>query len=397
MKKIITSFLAVLLIASFCGCSTENSNNMSALSNLSSEIQGEENQKTDSKETVLLHSKVSETWDSGVVVNANLTSIDSEALPTYSGVMQTFKTDDLLGPLGISTDNAIASGKGQATYLVTGETEYFEFTDERYFSNNLSNFGYHTKLLDKVNNILIFDGSKTNTETFSTGKNLDFETLDKVKSKIQEILHELNITVINEPVCCTMDYETMSAESERQYEAAVEDGSLYQKQNISKDDECYVFYYLFSLEGMPVSPFYSGVYGKSPMTGTSLKICYDKNGIEGVEFAYCPIANKISEAKPVISADDIIQKEKEKYDTIILDGSYTIYDIRLEYIPQLVVSPFENSYNFIPVWRFSVEHSYILGKEGGTKKPFQVSETVYDVYDALTGEQILTSNKSSNT
>ena len=94
-----------------------------------------------------------------------------------------------------------------------------------------------------------------------------------------------------------------------------------------------------------------------------------------------------SEAQPVISLEEILEKEKAKYDSIILEGEYTIYDIRLEYIAQPVASE-ENAFNLIPVWRFSVEHRYEQAAKTEDGESFEVVQNTYDLYDALTGEEI---------
>lgn len=52
------------------------------------------------------------------------------------------------------------------------------------------------------------------------------------------------------------------------------------------------------------------------------------------------------------------------------------------------ISSQENRFIFLPVWRFSVAHMYEVDKGDGTGSALQVEETSFDIYDAITGEEI---------
>ncbi|MEG1427583.1 MAG: hypothetical protein RSC76_07840 [Oscillospiraceae bacterium] len=72
---------------------------------------------------------------------------------------------------------------------------------------------------------------------------------------------------------------------------------------------------------------------------------------------------------------------------MILEGEYLIYDIRLEYIAKPIFEK-ENTYNLIPVWRFSTEHSFDLNKGDGTASSEYVTDIEYNLFDAITGEEL---------
>lgn len=85
--------------------------------------------------------------------------------------------------------------------------------------------------------------------------------------------------------------------------------------------------------------------------------------------------------------EEILAREEEKYNSLILEGEYFIYEIRQEYIAQPISSQ-ENSFTFLPVWRFCIANSYEIDKGDGTGSALQVEETSFDIYDAITGEEI---------
>lgn len=52
------------------------------------------------------------------------------------------------------------------------------------------------------------------------------------------------------------------------------------------------------------------------------------------------------------------------------------------------VSSQENSFAFLPVWWFCIANSYEIDKGDRTGSALQVEETSFDIYDAITGEEI---------
>lgn len=349
----------------------------------------------DSEQGVLFYSEISETWDSGVVVDADVTAIKEETLSIYTGKLRIFTVDELAEAFGLSVDSATSSMTDDSLEgYVPGTYTYLEFEDNRTLISNMARFWYENETFVKTRDLLTVHGSEANAEAFRTGKNLDFATIEQAQTEIQAVLDKLEIPVIREPRCYTLDYESLSAENERQYALTMEmvegfdQSFMPEKLEIQKDDACYLFYYPVAIDGMPVSPYSSGVYGDgSLMAGTELIACYNKDGLAGLTLEYQPLVQEKSEAQPVIPLEEIVEKEKAKYDSVILEGEYTIYDIRLEYIAQ-PVSTEENSYNLIPVWRFSVEHRYEQAAKSDAGESFEVVRNTYDLFDAFTGEEI---------
>lgn len=145
---------------------------------------------------------------------------------------------------------------------------------------------------------------------------------------------------------------------------------------------------LVAVNGLSLSPYLNGVYGDGSLTsGTELVVCYDKNGIAGFDFTFVPDDITASNGETALSLEEILAREEEKYNSLILEGEYFIYEIRQEYIAQPISSQ-KNRFTFLPVWRFSVTHTYEVDKGDGTGSALQVEETSFDIYDAITGEEI---------
>ncbi len=163
------------------------------------------------------------------------------------------------------------------------------------------------------------------------------------------------------------------------------------QKDITEDDSCYMFYYTIAANGMPVSRSSNGVYGDgSLISGTELVACYSRDGLVGLFLEYQPLVQTQSEVQAVIPLQEILKKERAKYDAIITQGDYLIHEICLEYIVQPVSSK-DNAINLIPVCRFYIEHSFVQqGAKGGDNKgeDFLVKESTWDIFNAVTGEML---------
>lgn len=399
MKRLLAAAAAFCILFCLCSCAEpvgETSTATSAPTESQAENDSVDGQDLSSgeSEAVLSYERIEETWDSGVAVDADVTTINQDVLSTYTGTLRTFNIDELTEVLGLSQEDAVSSYTDQSTgtYLL-GDYIYLLFEDNRGLICNAAWFSYESDTFLTVRDLLTVHGSEANADVFLTGKNLDFATIEQAQAEIQAVLDNLEIPVVREPRCYTLDYDSLSAENERQYAITMEmaegmEAFIPEKLEISEEDACYVFYYPVAIDGMPVSPYSNGVYGDgSLMGGTELIACYNRDGLAGLYLEYQPLMQEKSEAQPVISLEEILEKEKAKYDSVILEGEYTIYDIRLEYIAQ-PVSAEENSYNLIPVWRFSVEHEYELNKGDEQGSSIRITQNIYDLFNAFTGEEI---------
>lgn len=345
----------------------------------------------------LLQKEVHEEWSTNVRVDADVSFIDSKRLPTYTGSLRIFTVEELAKALKFSPESAISSTTTNEAHmhLGVGPYTYLEFENNSFLICSGDSFQYCIgDTYNKMINLLEVIGREDRENLFLTGDELNFATREKALTEIETVLDELGIPVMNQPKCLTVDYAVISAEKdnpEGRLREQVTNTFLPDKEGITEDDSCYMFYYTIAANSMPVSRSASGVYGDgSLLCGTELIACYNKDGLVGISLTYQPLTETQSEAQPVIPLEEILEKERAKYDAIITQGDYLINEIRLEYIAQ-PRSIDENAVTLIPVWRFYIEHSYVqegAQKGGNTAEDFLVKESTWDVFDAITGEML---------
>lgn len=406
MRKFEKAMSVVLLLLILCGCSTGeqdigSSSLTAVVSGTESSSQGESDSAEEGEEAlssgqILSSTHMQESWESGVEVDAEVNYIEQPKLKTYTGSLRVFTASEVADALGISLGEAVESQiiPSSPEGLVEGEYAYYKFEDESYLVCNTARVDYASETAAKVQDLLVLEGSETNGQLFLTGEDLPFATIQQAEEAAQSLIDTLAIPVIEDPVIYSLDYQSLNAENERQYQLATDLssglGTTFSptKLEIAEDDACYVLVYTIALDGFPMSPDLNGVFGDGSLTpGTELAICYDEQGIAGVSFEYIPLVDTATDPEDSLSLEEILEREKEKYNSLILEGSYLIYAIRQEYIAQPVSSE-ENFYRFLPVWRFSVEHTYEIDKGDGSGSTFQVVERTFDIYHALTGEQL---------
>ena len=405
MKRILTGLAACCLLCAFCSCGAKDKAEETILSSGAvSEVSlpgtmvspGPGSEKFGSgEEKVISQISLAETWDSGVTVDAEVSLINQEKLATYTGNLRIFTAEEAASALGLSLEDAVDSqiNPSSPEGLVEGEHAYYQFEDGSSFVCNTTRVFYYTETYLKIHDLLVLHGKDANNKIFLTGEALPFATIEEAQGEIQGVIEQLDLPVIDEPACYTLNYEDLYEENERQYEASEELVSGLEmeppaKLEITEDDACYVFVYPVAVDGLPLSPYLNGVYGDGSLTsGTELVVCYDKNGIAGFDFTFVPDDITASNGETALSLEEILAREEEKYNSLILEGEYFIYEIRQEYIAQPISSQ-KNRFTFLPVWRFSVAHTYEVDKGDGTGSALQVEEISFDIYDAITGEEI---------
>lgn len=222
-----------------------------------------------------------------------------------------------------------------------------------------------------------------NDESFLAKNDLSFSSREQVVKESINILSELDIDVDSSPMIYSFskgDPYTVLAFSQ--------DGVVEKTTFFSQD--CYLLEFQITVENMPVSKEMSGsVKAGNSVGGTAVKIVYSSQGIEDFSFEYdYSFVKNLSENQKAITAEEALEKLDEKYDSIILEGGYTVERINFEYIP--IQDQKENQVILAPVWRFGINHAIQFpGKEDSTEIVEQ-SERSFIIFDAITGEEILT-------
>ena len=152
MKRWIVLVLASLIFLSLCSCAEPAEESNAGVSSATQDESTPENEpaqqsSADSETGVLSHSTISETWDSGVVVDADVTAIKEEILSTYTGELRVFTVDELAEAFGLSVDSATSSITDDSLEgYVPGTYTYLEFEDNRILISNMAHFSYEVNL-----------------------------------------------------------------------------------------------------------------------------------------------------------------------------------------------------------------------------------------------------------
>jgi len=266
------------------------------------------------------------------------------------------------------------------------------------------------ELEGKINYVFSDTGDDKNSHKFLTGKDLEFKSIKDSQLQIEKVINELGIDVIQDPLCYSIDYETLVSECEianaamneirdsireESPEESFDREGLFEFINVDKKDECYIFIYQILDDGIPLSIYSNGVFGDGSFTsGTSIRVVYSAEGIVSFQMNYqFENTEIISQNQKGITAEQALELLDKKYNTIILEGEYLVNDIVFEYIP-MPDQGSNSSYTLVPAWRFSVIHTTEqIGKEDAAET-ILTEVSSYVVFNAITGEEIITDYSS---
>ena len=337
---------------------------------------------------------ISTTMSSGVEVNAEVTlpetvSLDALSVHNVRIVTQNFEKAKkiLLGSKEIVEEETSETKES----LVNEPYRYCRTSDDFTLFSSGENIYFKGKHYDKVSAILDLSEAG-NSSIFRTDNNLDFASIKEAQKETTEILKQLNISVLSNPICYTLDYTNLINESEI-YNQALEkipDGQLKAEPiSIEKDDECYVFLYQLSANGLPISMHTNGVFGDGSWTsGTSVLCTYSADGLVSLKMDYQ--LEDLSENLTVSKGLDVgqaLERLDQKYNSMLLEGKYLVDSIEFEYVPMPNQGK-SNSYTLIPAWRFSILHTFEEAEKGNSANTITAQQRTNSVFHAITGTEL---------
>jgi len=283
--------------------------------------------------------------------------------------------------------------------LTNSTHKYYKTRDDFVLSLNGADIHFGGELEDKISNLSYYMG-----ENKLTGQDLGFKNIKDAQIEIEEIINELGIDVIQDPLCYSIDYATLASGCESfnamvsgfrdsiREENPEQSFSMegFESIYVDKEDECYIFIYQILDEGMPISIYSNGVFGDGSFTpGTDVRVIYSADGIVSFRMNYqFENTEIISQNQKGITADQALDLLDKKYNTIILEGEYLVNDIVFEYVP-MPEDGSSSNYILVPAWRFLVIHTTEqMGKENAAETVLTEMSN-YVVFNAITGEEII--------
>ena len=400
VKKHIKYIIMLIFITSLlASCKGENKINNPDESSVSQEDQSDNLQHKSSNNNNHINKKLT----AGVEVDADvniLSSVDLENLSIfkakliiqdYEKIKNMFLMDKEI--IEEQTDeNSLES-------LTNSIYKYYKTRDDFTLSLHGADIHFGGELGGKISNLSYYMG-----ENKLTGQDLGFKNIKESQIEIEEIINELGIDVIQDPLCYSIDYATLASGCEsfnatmNEIRDSIREEKPEQSFNIEglesiyvdKEDECYIFIYQILNEGMPISIYSNGVFGDGSFTpGTDVRVIYSAEGIVSFQMNYqFENTEIISQNQKGITADQALDLLDKKYNTIILEGEYLVNDIVFEYVP-MPDDGSSSNYILVPAWRFLVIHTTEqMGKENAAETVLTEMSN-YVVFNAITGEEII--------
>lgn len=198
-------------------------------------------------------------------------------------------------------------------------------------------------------------------EKINTKIDFAFATQSEADQDIKRILENIGISVYSKYECIPMEYEMLKTKNLEQFDG-LEDIEEFQKDisilnNIpwSQDYDCYCFVYYGTIDNWKLESTDREV-SNAIIPGSIIRVAYTENGIQKIEFSNIYGKQRELETGKIITIEQMLEIVNKKYDSIIMQGNYTITSIELEYVADVKNSI--GTYVLVPVWKCHILHEF---------------------------------------
>lgn len=392
MKKSVLLVVTFFILFLLGGCRTLDASNEEMKQDSQGDSSVGENSSQVSQKNIALDIpyQIDKTLENGIKVRTAVQispEIDINRLKTYK-VFDKKHDIEKAKALLLANKEIIASEENSID-----ENRVINITETKDGCSLLSNFRKDIRLYGSLGQEISFALNKNylsqekNDEKFLAKQELSFSTREQVTQAVLEIAKELDVNIISSPVI----YSFSKGQS---YTTPVfsESGMIEETKYFTRD--CYFLEFQIAVDNIPVSKEMSGSEKNgNGMSGTALEVLYSAEGIEEFYmYGDYEIVETLSENQKGISAEEALQRLEDKYDTIILEGEYTVERIDFEYIP---LPEKEGQYTLVPVWRFGINHAVEFSGKTDRTEIVRQNERSFVIFNAITGEEILTDSGSA--
>ena len=336
------------------------------------------------------NTRIEKDLSSGVIMDAEVSvpkGINYGSMPVYSVSMLEVPVEQFYQLF--MKNKKIEQENEQSTEekIGNGMFKYYVAEDGSNLTYNGGVFLYYSSAAYSNINISLEDDEKKE-ETFK--KDFGFENREESAEKIKKILRSLGIETYAEYECYSLDYQWLQEKNDAR-EQDIPDEKRADNSGIetvwNEDLNAYFFKFVAAIDNMPVTNEVREVKD-FVIPATDIEVVYTKNGIEQITISDCFKMNEEKYQTPIKNVDEIISRLDEKYNSIILDGKYTVEKIQLEYIPLETTEA--NSYELIPAWRFYVGHEMNIQNKDDSSKTELYKMPTQVLFNAIDGTEIQT-------
>lgn len=336
------------------------------------------------------NTRIEKDLSSGVIMDAEVSvpkGINYGSMPVYSVSMLEVPVEQFYQLF--MKNKKIEQENEQSTEekIGNGMFKYYVAEDGSNLTYNGGVFLYYSSAAYSNINISLEDDEKKG-ETFK--KDFGFENREESAEKIKKILRSLGIETYAEYECYSLDYQWLQEKNDAR-EQDIPDEKRADNSGIetvwNEDLNAYFLKFVAAIDNMPVTNEVREVKD-FVIPATDIEVVYTKNGIEQITISDCFKMNEEKYQTPIKNVDEIISRLDEKYNSIILDGKYTVEKIQLEYIPLETTEA--NSYELIPAWRFYVGHEMNIQNKDDSSKTELYKMPTQVLFNATDGTEIQT-------
>ena len=200
------------------------------------------------------------------------------------------------------------------------------------------------------------DDEKIEISGYGENKELDFMPQQEVIDRVQTVLTDMGIENIR-----LLHIYALPVEYQQYIENTyVEGGYLSEDEKLGDRwndyGGCYELVFTTELNRIPLTEYYYTAADDSVYNGCEISVLYSADGIQELSASNQYRADESSaENKVLLSADEILDHLKSKFESIIMDGDYVVKEIKLCYFPQIIDKK-EGKFRIIPVWQIIINY-----------------------------------------
>lgn len=374
----------IILLGLFCitGC-----NKKSLVDVKSGTISDKEIIKTDVTGSAV---NIKTTLPSGIIVDAVQVipgNVNFDEMPIIRSKHQVFNVDVFQDYFMKDKDiKDIEQGEDKES---GGTYKNVSATDGSWLYAQKNGVSYSSKLFLKIDSII--QNNPLPEDKPVEKLDFNFSTRKEAYDKVKSILSDLGINIYEEYECYSLPVEWMKEEYEdyqKQLSAAYKEKLKETGDDIeihwSEEMDCYYFVFRQKIESFPVTDKqrdYDNVYILAPI----INVYYSQNGIENFRISYT-YNGTVERKEPILSEKEALEKLNQHYNSIILDGTYLVSKIELEYVP---IPDKGDSFLLTPSWRFYITHTFKDPDKLEPDKYNKITQQEEFLLNAVDGKQLL--------
>ena len=228
--------------------------------------------------------------------------------------------------------------------------------DDKTFLNFTKGINGSFNFRTEIGNIYTsyYPDEKVEISGYGENKELDFMSKQEVIDRMQTVLTDIGIenSRLLHIYALPVEYHQYR---ENEY---VKEGYLSEDKKLGDRwndyGGCYELIFTTEINRIPLTEFGYTAADDFGYNGCEISVLYSADGIQYISASNRYRADESSaENKVLLSADEILDHLKSKFESIIMDGDYVVKEIKLCYFPQIVDKK-EGKFRIIPIWQITI-------------------------------------------